>query len=160
MITTEAQKLLIPTARCLDIAYRDHGLRLHCANGYHDADSVSGRIVDLGKPALTTVELRAPAHCAAVGFDESERVVDALGRDPHNRSAGGGWRDVAGQLADHSGCLKAPAVMVDGPSEDVFVEGGGALDINCRKLEILNLAVRRRSGFHLCSIDYGYAPVN
>ena len=155
MITTEAQQLLIPTARCFHVAYGDHGLRLYGGNAYHNADSVASRIIDLDKPPLTSIERRAPAHPAASVLDLLERAVQTVGRDPGNRTAGG-WCDVGGQLADQARCFKASVARIDGPAKDSFIEGGRTLDVEGGNLQVFNLAMDRRIRIsHACSIDYG-----
>ena len=68
MITAEAKELLIPQARRFDVAYGDHGLGLSRTHPDDHADSIAGRIIDLDKPPLTAIELRAATHCAAAGL--------------------------------------------------------------------------------------------
>jgi hypothetical protein len=79
MITAKAEELLIPAAGRLDVAYCEHRLRLSCANAHHDADPVSGRVVDLDEPALPAVELGAVVDCATVGGDSSEGLIQVAG---------------------------------------------------------------------------------
>jgi hypothetical protein len=79
MITAKAEKLLIPAAGRFNVAYRDHGLRLSCANGHDDADPIAGWVVDLDEPTLSTVELGASLHCATVGRDSSEGLIQVAG---------------------------------------------------------------------------------
>jgi hypothetical protein len=160
MITTQAKELLIPAARCLDIAYGDHGLRLSHTYLSHNAEPVAGRIIDLGKPPLTAIESRAAAHFAAIGLDLPEYAVEAVSRDPQNRTAGG-RRDIGCQLTDQSGTLKTSAVGVNGPAEDPCVKGSRTLNVESWKLQVFDLPMRRQMLFaHACSIDYGYSLVN
>ena len=79
MITSKAEKMLIPAAGRFDVAHSDHGLRLRRSNGNDDADSVAGRIVDLYEPTLPVVELGASVHCAAAGQDTSESLMQVVG---------------------------------------------------------------------------------
>ena len=79
MITAKTQELLVPAAGRFHVAYCDHGLGLSCANWDHNADTVSGWVVDLDQPTLTAVELGASVHCATVGDDASEGVIQAVG---------------------------------------------------------------------------------
>ena len=79
MITAETQQLLIPAARRLDIAYRDHGLGLSCSNRYHNPESVASRVVDLHKPSLATIKLGLAMHFAAVGDDSLEGSRQVVG---------------------------------------------------------------------------------
>ena len=162
MITTETKELLIPQTRRFDVAYGDHGLGL--SRGHHpddNADSIARRIIDLDKPSLTAIKLRAAADRAAGRLDLPQRAVKAIGRDPQHRTAGGDRRDVGGQLTDQTGRFKASAAGVNRPAEDAAVEGSRMLDVACRQLQVLELAMRRCVGFaHACSIDYGSAVVN
>jgi hypothetical protein len=113
MVTVKAKELLIPAAGCFHVAYGDHGLGLSCPNRDHDTDAVAGRVVDLDKPTLTAVELGSSMHCATIADDSLEGVIQAVGRDPQNWSASGGWRLFSRELADHSRCFKASAGGVD-----------------------------------------------
>jgi hypothetical protein len=123
MITTEAEELLVPVARCFDVAYGDHRLGLSRTNLDYDADSVFGGIRDLYQPSLTAVELGAVADCPAAGLHLLERVVEAVGRDPQKRTAIRSWCDVGGQLADEARSFEASAAWVNRPIEHCLVEG-------------------------------------
>ena len=80
MITTQAKELLIPQARRFDVAYGDHGLGLSRIHHPDDnADSIARRIIDLDKPSLTAIKLRAAAYRAAACLDLPQRAVKAVG---------------------------------------------------------------------------------
>ena len=143
MITLQAEELLIPRAGGFNVAYRDHGLGLGGVDGHHDANPVAGRILDLGQPALTPIELRTSAHCAAVGLDLGERTMETVRSDPHHGSTKAGRRCISRQLADHSRGFEASAVAVNRPSEDACVERSGSLDVQRWKLQVVDLPVRR-----------------
>jgi len=123
MITTEAEELLVPAARCFDVAYGDHRLGLSRTNLDHDADSVSGGISDLNEPSLTAVELWTVGYRPAVGLHLLQRAVEAVGRDPKKRTATRIWCDVGGQLTDEARSFEASAARVNRPIEHSLVEG-------------------------------------
>ena len=122
MIATEAQELLVPEARRFHIAYRDHGLGLSCAHPYHHADAVARRIIYLGQPPLSAIESRPAAYLAAIRLDLPERAVEAIGRDPRDRTTAG-RRDIGSQLTDETRCFEASPARIDGPAKDLCVKG-------------------------------------
>ena len=123
MITTEAEELLVPAARCFDVAYGDHRLGLSRTNLDHDADSVSGGISDLNEPSLTAVKLWTVGYRPAVGLHLLQRAVEAVGRDPQKWTATRSWCDVGGQLTDETRCFEASTAWVNRPIEHCLVEG-------------------------------------
>src|SRR6266540_2697406 len=144
VVAAQAEQLLVPTAGGFHVAYRDHGLGPGGTGQDDDSDPVAGRVVDLDEPAFPVVESGAAAYGAAVGDYLAERGLQLVGADPQDRAAGGGGLEVGGQLADHCGCLEAAVPQSDRPAEHRLVERRGPGYVECRELQVSDLAVRRR----------------
>jgi hypothetical protein len=52
---------------------------LSWTNRHHNAEAVAGRVLDLGEPPLTPVELRTATHLAPAGLDAAKYPVQAAG---------------------------------------------------------------------------------
>src|SRR5215218_2651380 len=143
VVALQAEELLIPAAGGLDVAHREHGLRLSGADRHDDADPVTGRVVDLGQLALAGVQLAPALHHAAAGDHAPERGMQLVGRDPHHRPARGGRGTVGRPLPDHPGGLEAARGAVGRPAEHRPVEGRRAGDVHRGQLQVPDLAVRR-----------------
>ena len=143
VVALEAEEVLVPAAGRLDVAHRDHGLRLGRADRRDDADPVAGGVVELHQPALAVVEPRPPPHLAAAGDGPPERGwrSSAQIHTTGPRSATGARSVVHWPIIP--GASKLPEVEVDRPAEDRLVERRRARDVQRRKLQVADLAVWR-----------------
>src|SRR5215211_4405024 len=143
VVALQAEELLVPAAGGLDVADREHGLRLGGADRHDDADPVAGRVVDLGQPALAVVQPRPALHRAAAVDHARQGLMEVVGADPQHRPTGGGRRPLGRPLPDHPGGLEAARGAVGRPAEHRLVEGRRAGDVLSGQLQVPDLAVRR-----------------